>query len=59
MCIKKTKRKYKDKTYTDYILVQAVHTSKGPRQNYIKLFLPKRVGKALLVIIGTKKIATN
>jgi transposase len=35
MYIKKTTRKYKDKTYTNYMLVQAVHTPKGPRQKVI------------------------
>ena len=35
MYIKKTKRNYKDKTYTNYLLVQAIHTPKGPRQKTI------------------------
>ena len=32
MYVKKTQKKYKDKTYTNYLLVEAVQTSKGPRQ---------------------------
>lgn len=32
MYIKKTHRKYKDKVYTNYLLVEAVHTPQGPRQ---------------------------
>lgn len=32
MYIRKTVRKYKDKTYTNYLLVESVMTDKGPRQ---------------------------
>jgi transposase len=32
MYIRKTKRVYKDKTYTNHLLVESVLTSKGPRQ---------------------------
>jgi transposase len=32
MYVKKTKKKYKDKIYTNYLLVEAVQTPKGPRQ---------------------------
>src|SRR4030065_651496 len=32
MYVKKTEKKYKDKTYTNYLLVEAVQTPKGPRQ---------------------------
>jgi hypothetical protein len=35
MYIKKTKRKYKDKVYTNYLLVEALHTPKGPRQKVV------------------------
>ena len=35
MYIRKTTRKYKDKTYTNYLLVESRHTSKGPRQKVI------------------------
>ena len=35
MYVKKTKRKYKNKTYKNYLLVEAVHTPKGPRQRVI------------------------
>ena len=35
MYVKKTRKKYKDKTYTNYLLVEAVQTKKGPRQNVI------------------------
>jgi hypothetical protein len=32
MYIRKTKRVYKDKTYTNHLLVESVLTPKGPRQ---------------------------
>ena len=32
MYVRKTSRRYKDKTYTNYLLVESVHTPKGPRQ---------------------------
>jgi transposase len=32
MYVKKTEKKYRDKTYTNYLLVEAVQTPKGPRQ---------------------------
>jgi transposase len=32
MYIRKSTRKYKGKTYTNYLLVESVHTPKGPRQ---------------------------
>jgi transposase len=35
MYVKKTKRKYKNKTYQNYMLVEAFHTKKGPRQKVI------------------------
>ncbi|MCJ7558926.1 MAG: IS1634 family transposase [Gammaproteobacteria bacterium] len=35
MFIRKTTRKYKEKTYTNYLLVESVHTPKGPRQKVI------------------------
>jgi len=35
MFIRKTTRRYKDRTYTNYLLVQSVHTTKGPRQKVI------------------------
>jgi hypothetical protein len=35
MYIRTTTRKYKGKTYTNYLLVESVHTSKGPRQKVI------------------------
>ncbi len=35
MFIRKTRRKYKEKTYTNYLLVESVHTPKGPRQKVI------------------------
>jgi transposase len=35
MFIRKTKRKYKDKTYTNYLLVESIHTPRGPRQKVI------------------------
>ena len=35
MFIRKVTRKYKDRVYTNYLLVQSVHTAKGPRQKVI------------------------
>ena len=35
MFIRKTTRKYKDKTYTNHLLVESVYTPKGPRQKVI------------------------
>ena len=35
MYIRKSTRTYKDKTYTNYLLVESVQTSKGPRQRII------------------------
>ena len=35
MFIRKSTRKYKDKTYTSYLLVESVSTPKGPRQKTI------------------------
>jgi len=35
MYIRKTTRKYKGKTYTNYLLVASHHTAKGPRQKVI------------------------
>ena len=35
MYIRKSTRKYKGKTYTNYLLVESVHTPKGPRQRTI------------------------
>jgi len=35
MYIRKTKRVYKGKTYTNHLLVESVHTPKGPRQRTI------------------------
>ena len=35
MYIRKTKRQYKKKTYNNYLLVESIHTSKGPRQKTI------------------------
>lgn len=35
MYIRKSTRKYKDKTYTNYLLVESVQTPKGPRQRTI------------------------
>ena len=35
MFVRKTTRRYKDKTYTNYLLVESVHTPKGPRQKVI------------------------
>jgi len=35
MYIRKSTRKYKDKTYANYLLVESVHTPKGPRQRTV------------------------
>ncbi len=35
MYVRQTTRRYKDKTYTNYLLVEAIHTPKGPRQKVI------------------------
>ena len=35
MYIRKSTRKHKDKTYTNYLLVESVHTPKGPRQRTV------------------------
>ena len=35
MYLRTTTRKYKDKTYTNHILVESVHTPKGPRQRTV------------------------
>jgi transposase len=35
MYIRKSTRRYKDKTYTNYVLVESVHTEKGPRQKAV------------------------
>ncbi len=35
MYIRKATRRYKDKTYTNYVLVESVRTPKGPRQKTI------------------------
>src|SRR2546429_9249322 len=35
MYIRKSTRTYKDKTYTNHLLVESVQTSKGPRQRII------------------------
>jgi len=35
MYLRKTARTYKDKTYTNHLLVESVHTAKGPRQKVI------------------------
>src|SRR5260370_7336733 len=35
MYIRKSARSYKRRTYTNYLLVESVHTPKGPRQNTI------------------------
>jgi transposase len=35
MYIRKTTKVHKDKTYTNYLLVESVHTPKGPRQRII------------------------
>jgi hypothetical protein len=33
--IRKTTKTYKGKTYTNYLLVESVHTPKGPRQRIL------------------------
>ncbi len=35
MYVRKTTRRYKDKTYTNYLLVESVHTPNGPRQKVV------------------------
>src|SRR5712691_734080 len=35
MSVRQTTRRYKDKTYTNYLLVESIHTPKGPRQKVI------------------------
>ncbi len=35
MFLRKSTRRYKDKTYTNYMLVESVHTPKGPRQKVV------------------------
>lgn len=35
MYVRKTIRRYKDKTYTNYLLVESIHTPNGPRQKVI------------------------
>src|ERR1035438_6447819 len=35
MSIRQPPRRYKDKTYTNYLLVESIHTPKGPRQKVI------------------------
>ena len=35
MFVRKTNRRYKDKTYTNYLLVESVSTPKGPRQKVV------------------------
>jgi len=35
MYVRKTTRRYKDKTYTNYLLVESLHTPSGPRQKVI------------------------
>lgn len=35
MYVRKTTRKYKEKTYTNYLLVESVSTPKGPRQKVV------------------------
>ncbi len=35
MYIRKTSKSYKDKSYTNYLLVESIHTPKGPRQKII------------------------
>ena len=35
MYLRKATRRYKDKTYTNYVLVESVRTPKGPRQKTI------------------------
>ena len=35
MFVRKTTRRYKDKLYVNYLLVESVHTPKGPRQKVV------------------------
>src|SRR5712691_7018060 len=35
MYLRQTTRRYKDKTYTNHLLVESVHTPRGPRQRVI------------------------
>jgi transposase len=35
MYVRKTTRRYKDKTYTNYLLVESLHTPNGPRQKVV------------------------
>jgi transposase len=35
MYVRQTTRRYKDKTYTNYLLVESIHTPKGPRQKVV------------------------
>src|SRR3954463_13323387 len=35
MYVRQTTRRYKDRTYTNYLLVESIHTPKGPRQKVI------------------------
>jgi hypothetical protein len=35
MYVRQTTRRYKDKTYTNYLLVESIHTPTGPRQKVI------------------------
>jgi hypothetical protein len=35
MYVRRTTRRYKDKTYSNYLLVESVHTPNGPRQKVI------------------------
>jgi Transposase DDE domain len=35
MYVRQTTRRYKDKTYTNYLLVESIHTPNGPRQKVI------------------------
>ena len=35
MFLRKSTRRYKDKIYTNYMLVESVHTAKGPRQKVV------------------------
>jgi hypothetical protein len=35
MFLRKSVSRYKDKTYTNYMVVESVHTAKGPRQKVV------------------------
>src|ERR1700678_3791920 len=35
MYVRKTTRRYKDKTYTNYLLLESIHTPNGPRQKVV------------------------